>query len=624
MGPQEFPTRSVGFGAMGARSAVMAVGLTTVLLLAGCERSSSPTGGEVALGASVEQARGHLAAAVANAESGAWDLAAAHTGHPAELLPTIDRMVSSKDAAVAAALRTGAADAVRAAGARDLSALRTTVTDLDRQLAAVPALVMGSARAGEARYQASVMATLVGVVAEEYREGVDGGRVVNVVEYQDAHAFLQRALASWRAVEPAIGSAATPQREIAAGLTALSAAMPAIAAPASPAAPEEVATAAHDVQRGLREAVGAEAGKATASTSEVETARATLAAATTALRAGDAAAAGAAFRDFRSSWIRIEDAVRGYDRDAYRRVESDMAALSTLFAGSAPDVAAAAAGIARIDEALAPVAASTPTYGIFDATIILLREGLEALLVIAALLAFLARSGNADKQRWVWAGSAAGVAVSIAVAVTVTLAVSASSAAGIDPELLEGITGIVAGVMLVYVSYWLHSKADLRKWDRWLRDRSARALARNSLLSLGLIAFLAVLREGSETVLFYLGIASSIAIGDLLLGLAAGTAALAVAGVLMIGLGVRLPVRPFFLGTSVLVYYLAFKFLGSGIHALQVVGLVRATPADTLPDIGVLGMFPTWETTAVQLALLAAAALVLMLRRGSPSLPSTA
>lgn len=605
---------------MGPRVAA-AAGLAAVLLLAGCERAG-PTGGEVALGAAVEQARGHLAASLANAEAGAWDLAAAHAGHPAEQLPTIDRMVANKDAAAAAALSVAAADAVRAAESRDLARLRAGIAELDRQLAAVPPLVVGAAGTADVAYRASVVATLVEIVAEEYGEGVEAGRVVNLAEYQDGYGFLQRVTALWSGVEGEVGEG--PRAEIAAGIAALNRAIATIAAPASPVAAEDVDTSAHDVQRGLREAVGAEAGKATASSGEVEAARAKLAAASGALRAGDTAAAAGAFREFRSGWIRIEDAVRGADRDAYRRIESDMAALSTVFAASAPDAAAAQERIARIEADLVTVAASTPTYGIFDATIILLREGLEALLVIAALLAFLSRSGNADKQRWIWAGSAAGIAVSVGVAIAVTLAVSASSAAGVDPELLEGVTGVVAGVMLVYVSWWLHSKADLRRWDRWMRDRSARALARNSVVSLGVIAFLAVLREGSETVLFYLGIASSIAMGDLLIGLAAGAAALVVAGVLIIGLGVRLPIRPFFLATSVLVYYLAFKFLGSGIHALQVVGIVRATPAEPVPDIGVLGVFPTWETTAVQLALLGAAALVLALRRGTSSLPSTA
>src|SRR6266508_4431694 len=413
-------------------------------------------------------------------------------------------------------------------------------------------------------------------------------------------------------------------REVASGLASLRAAMPGIAAPAAPIAADDVETIAHDVQRELREAVGAQAGAATASAREIEDATKDLAATSAALRSSDRTAAATAFREFRSAWLRIEDAVRGRDRDAYRSIETDMATASTLLASPSADLAATDRAVSRIAETLAPLAATTKTYGAFDAAIILLREGVEALLVVAALLAFLARSGNGDKRRWVWAGGAAGIGASVVVAILVSVVFSASTAAGVDPELIEGITGVLAAAMLVYMSFWLHSKSNLRAWDRYIRDKSASALARNSLLSLAVIAFLAVFREGSETVLFYFGIASSIATLDLLGGLAAGTAGLAALGVLVLVFGVRVPLRPFFIGASVLVYYLAFKFLGSGIHALQVVGIVPATPA-AVPDIGLLGVFPTWETTAVQIALLAGAAAVIVLGRVRvPSLPSRA
>lgn len=140
-------------------------------------------------------------------------------------------------------------------------------------------------------------------------------------------------------------------------------------------------------------------------------------------------------------------------------------------------------------------------------------------------------------------------------------------------------------------------------------------MARNSLLSLAVISFLAVFREGAETVLFYVGIAPSIATGDLVLGLAIGTAGLAVLGVIMLVFGVRIPIRPFFLGTSILILYLAFKFIGAGIHALQVAGIFRATPAAYLPSNGFLGLFPTWETTVPQLVLLLGAMAVVLVSR---------
>ncbi len=598
---------------------------TLAALLAGCSRSAAPTPGEVAFGAGIEQARGHLAVALEDAQAGRWELAATHAAHPAEAMPTIDTMLAAKDGAAAASLRERATEVTRASQARDLSALRTAIERMDAQLAAAPAIVLGGARASDTVYRASVVTTLVEIVAEEYGEGVEAGRLANEAEYQDAYAFLQRAAETWSVVEPAVAARAPDEaREVASGLASLRAAMPGIAAPAAPIAADDVETIAHDVQRELREAVGAQAGAATASAREIEDATKDLAATSAALRSGDRTAAATAFREFRSAWLRIEDAVRGRDRDAYRSIETDMATASTLLASQSADLVAADRAVSHIADTLAPLAATTKTYGAFDAAIILLREGFEALLVVAALLAFLARSGNADKRRWVWAGGAAGIGASVVVAILVSVVFSASTAAGVDPELIEGITGVLAAAMLVYMSFWLHSKSNLRAWDRYIRDKSASALARNSLLSLAVIAFLAVFREGSETVLFYFGIASSIATLDLLGGLAAGTAGLAALGVLVLVFGVRVPMRPFFIGASVLVYYLAFKFLGSGIHALQVVGIVPATPA-ALPDVGILGLFPTWETTAVQIALLAGAAAVIVLGRVRlPSLPSRA
>jgi len=330
---------------------------------------------------------------------------------------------------------------------------------------------------------------------------------------------------------------------------------------------------------------------------------------------GDTAAASAALEAFRRGWTDVESLVRGRSRSAYAAIENDTAAARSLLAQRPPDARSARAAVERIRAQLAPLIAAAPSYGVFDAAIILLREGFEALLVVAALLMFLTRTGNADKRPWIWGGGAAGVLASIAVAVLLTVAFSASTAAGTDRELLEGITGLVAAAMLVYVSYWLHSKSSLASWERYIREKSTSALARNSLLSLALISFLAVFREGAETALFYLGIAPSIALNDLVFGLVLGTAGLVAIGVLMLVFGLRIPIRPFFLVTSLLIYYLAFKFVGTGIHALQVAGVAPATSRDYLPDLGLFGVFPTWETTIVQAALLAAALAFVVVER---------
>jgi high-affinity iron transporter len=267
---------------------------------------------------------------------------------------------------------------------------------------------------------------------------------------------------------------------------------------------------------------------------------------------------------------------------------------------------------------LAPLATGELRYGVFDAAVILLREGLEALLVIAALLAFLTKTGHVEQRRWIWAGGGAGILASVAIALVANV-VFARAAAGTNRELLEGITGLFAAGMLIYVSFWLHSKAKLGAWQEYIRAKSTAALARNSLLSLALIAFLAVFREGAETVLFYVGIASSIALGDLLAGLAIGAAGLAAIGVLMLAFGVRVPIRPFFLGTSLLLYYLAFKFVGTGLHALQVAGLLPATAKPFLPNWDLVGLYPTVETTLVQVAILVLGCAVLALAGRRPA-----
>lgn len=334
---------------------------------------------------------------------------------------------------------------------------------------------------------------------------------------------------------------------------------------------------------------------------------------------GDTAAASAAMAVFREEWPDVEGLVKVRSAEAYATTEDDMGAAIALLGRG--DAAAARAAIERMSVRLAPFAGSEARYGVFDAAVILVREGLEALLVVGALLAFLSKTGNARKAVWIWGGAGVGIALSVAVAVVISL-VFTSGAIGSDRELLEGIVGLVAAVLLVYMSWWLHSKASLASWQRYIQEKATSALARNSLVSLATISFLAVFREGAETVLFYAGIAPAISVGDLAMGLGVGTAALAAIGVAMLAFSLRLPIKLFFSVASVLIYYLAFKFIGTGIHALQVAGITPATPAP-LPGNGFLGVFPTWETTVPQVVLLVAAAAVVLVPRLRMSQPRT-
>jgi high-affinity iron transporter len=303
-----------------------------------------------------------------------------------------------------------------------------------------------------------------------------------------------------------------------------------------------------------------------------------------------------------SVWPGIEGAVAAKSSSAYETVEAQLGAAAAALEAEPADWAAAEKALETMQAALAPIGAEQ-TYTVFDSAAIMLREGLEALLVIAALLAVLRRSNNQDKQVWIWGGAVLGIVLSIAVAF-VLQAVFNQVAGGQNRELIEGITSLIAAGLLIYVSYWLHSKASLRGWQRYINAGTAKALAKGNLLGLALLALLAVFREGAETTIFYLGMAPAISPSDLLLGIGIGMLLLVIAAWLMLVVGVRLPVRLFFRIAGFLVFYLGFKFVGTGIHNLQVAGVVGVTPIPFLPTIPLLGIYPTWQTLIPQLLML--------------------
>lgn len=306
-----------------------------------------------------------------------------------------------------------------------------------------------------------------------------------------------------------------------------------------------------------------------------------------------------------NAWPSIEGAIKVKSPEAYTTIEAELGRATTALRAQPPNLERAEVAVVRLRETLAPFA-TAQAYTALDAAAIMLREGLEALLVIVALLAFLRRSGNSNKRGWIWVGGGLGVLASIVIAIAAQ-AVFSRVATGQNREVIEGVTGLVAAVLLFYVSYWLHSKTSLYAWQGYINAHTTQALARGSMLGLALLAFLAVFREGVETTIFYLGMASSIALRDLLLGIGLGAVVLVIAAVLMLVVGVKLPLRPFFRIAGLLVYYLGFKFVGTGIHELQVAGLVPSSPIPGLsanPVFGFFGIFPTWETTLPQLALL--------------------
>ncbi|MEK4431283.1 FTR1 family protein [Paenibacillus sp. FSL M7-0802] len=305
---------------------------------------------------------------------------------------------------------------------------------------------------------------------------------------------------------------------------------------------------------------------------------------------------------FIALWPSVEGHVQISDPTSYTAIENEMTETSGYLLSSPPNTDKAIQTLDQMLDRLRPLTEER-SYTAWDAALILLREGLEAILVLAALLAYAKKSGEAVAGRWIWAGAGTGLVLSGILAVLFTTLVAAA-ASGSMRELLEGVTGLVAVVLMLTVGSWLHSKSNAAAWNRFVENSVGNALARGSLWSLFAVSALAILREGAETAIFYVGMAPAIETSQLLIGIGSATIILVILAFAIIKFSVRLPIRAFFLTATVLIYYLVFRFLGESIHSLQVAGKLPGHTASSLPSISWLGMYPTWETFVPQIAVL--------------------
>ncbi|MFN2431511.1 MAG: FTR1 family protein [Gemmatimonadota bacterium] len=234
---------------------------------------------------------------------------------------------------------------------------------------------------------------------------------------------------------------------------------------------------------------------------------------------------------------------------------------------------------------------------------IIAREGLEVVLILGAMLAVLRKTGVREAEAGLWWGTGLALAASVLTA----LAVDRLFRSAEQVEVLEGVTMLVAAAVLFMVGHWLLSKADVARWKAYVSARVGAAAGRRSLLALGAVAFLAVFREGVETVLFYRALlaAESGSSASVVAGFLAGLAGLGLLCAAIFRLGVRIPLRPFFTATSALLLLLAFTFMGKGIHELQEGGVVSETPVAFL-RLPLLGVYPTAETLVAQALMLVA------------------
>ena len=251
--------------------------------------------------------------------------------------------------------------------------------------------------------------------------------------------------------------------------------------------------------------------------------------------------------------------------------------------------------------AISPSAASDASTFV-GALTILLREGLEALLIVVAMIAFLRKADRADVLPYVHGGWISALLAGVATWIAATFVIGIS---GASRELTEGFGSLLAAVILLSVGIWMHGKSQADEWQRYIRATLGKALTRGSAWFLFGLAFLAVYREVFETIIFYAALSAQGNGGVMFAGAATAIALLGVIAWAMLRYSRRLPITKFFAYSSLLMAILAVILIGKGVAALQEAGLININPLDGFPRIGSLGIFPATEPLLAQTVMLA-------------------
>jgi len=314
----------------------------------------------------------------------------------------------------------------------------------------------------------------------------------------------------------------------------------------------------------------------------------------------------------------LEPRLRARDAEATSAVETGFRDLRVaLQRGDARAVRATEHDLDRVLEGLAK--GQRPAVPMLAAFLIYFREGVEAALLVGALLAGVRRLGRADAVRYVHLGWMAALPAGV---LTWWLASRVLAVRAADRELSEAVIALLAAAVLFSMSFWMISKVESRRWTGYLRKGLEASLTRRNLALLAFLSFLAVYREAAETVLFTqaLILEAPGRPGEVWGGAAAGLFAVIALAVLMNRTVVRLPLGPFFAVSSALMCVLAISFAGAGIYELVAAGYLRPRPVP-FPEIAWMGIHPDLTALSVQLTIvtvIAVAALV-TLRRPSPA-----
>ena len=311
-------------------------------------------------------------------------------------------------------------------------------------------------------------------------------------------------------------------------------------------------------------------------------------------QAGDQASGAASMKEFITIWPTIEGSVSTTNPSLYTRVESESPVI--MVKGSEKEyqekLEKLIADLSQID--------TSARYNAFDAMLILLREGVEALLIVMALVTTLKAAKMRKGLKWVYGGAITGIMASLLIAFILQIAFPAVTS-GSNREIIEGAVGIFAVAMMIVIGIWLHSKSSVKKWNAFMESQMETVTKTGSFISMFVLSFLAVFREGAETILFYVGILPRISNFEFVLGISLALLVLVIIAIVMNKASqFFLPHKVFFILTW-MIYALAFKMLGVSIHALQLTNMAPNHLLTGFPTIDLLGIYPSWEGLASQL-----------------------
>ena len=306
----------------------------------------------------------------------------------------------------------------------------------------------------------------------------------------------------------------------------------------------------------------------------------------------------------------VENNLNAYDETLRKNIEVQLMNLRQTFKNEkdtavvAEKVNAALTQLAKADSMLNETKLTDGAL-LSASLIILLREGLEALLVIIALMTVLIKTKRQDALKYVHIGW---ITALIAGGLTWAAAQTLIEISGASREVMEGAGALFAAVILLYVGVWMHSKTSAQQWQKYIKDNIDKRLESGTLWGLAGLSFIAVYREVFETVLFYQSLltqSSPAQYSSIASGFAIAVAILAIITWVLIKYSIKLPVAKFFAITTYLLFALSFVLMGKAVIALQEADIIGIASLPMSFEIAWLGIKSTWQGIVAQVCVFA-------------------